>query len=163
MAFVIVEDTRQRVGKHDAKHAWWDERGVEVVRSKLAFGDYSLPPAVAVDTKASIAELAYDIDHDHARFRRELKSARDAGVRLVVLVENGEGVRSLEGLSRWRESAGDFARRTRAVRRLEGARLAKACATMAERYGAEFRFCAPEESARAVLEILTGGDDGRAR
>lgn len=154
---VLIEDTRQQAGKHAAKHEWWGAQGVEVLRSKLAFGDYCLPPLVAVDTKASIAELALDIDREHARFRAELVGARDAGVRLVILVENDEDVRDLEGLATWRESAASFARRKRAQRRLEGARLAKACATMAERYGAEFRFCAPGESARRIVEILLEG------
>lgn len=158
MKRVIFEDTRQQAGKHDAKHGWWDEQGYTLVRTKLAFGDYCLPPTVAVDTKASLAELAYDIDQDHARFRRELVGARDAGVQLVVLVENTEGVVDLPTLAAWRESDADFAKRKYAVRRIEGRRLARACSTMNKRYGAWFLFCAPEDSAAVVTEFLTGGD-----
>ena len=154
MARFILEDTRQQRGKHDAKHAWWAENGYALVRSKIAFGDYCLLPAVAVDTKADIAELAHDIDQDHARFRRELAGAREAGVRLVVLTENEDGVADLAGLARWVEPPEDFVRRANARRRLSGERLAKACATMAARYGAEFLFCAPEESAQVVSRIL---------
>ena len=159
MAGVLLEDTRQQRGKHETKHEWWAEHGVELVRSKLAFGDYCRPPAVAVDTKASIHELAYDIDQDHARFRRELVGARAAGVRLVVLVENEAGVRDLAGLAAWDESPEEFGRRVHAQRRIRGSRLAKACATMAERYGCEFRFCAPDEAAARVSEILGGGNN----
>lgn len=157
MGTVLIEDTRQQAGKHADKHEWWAARDVGVIRSKLAFGDYCLPPVVAVDTKASIAELAYDIDQEHERFRRELAGARDAGVRLVVLVENGEGVRDLAGLVSWVESGEDFARRRYAQRRLQGSRLAKACATMSARYGAEFRFCGPGEAAGLIVEILLEG------
>lgn len=160
MGACLFEDTRQQQGKHALKHGWWEEHGFAVVRTKLPFGDYCLPPAVSVDTKNSIAELAFDIDHDHARFRRELAGARDAGVKLVVLVENEDGVASLEDLARWVEPPEQYARRARAQRRLKGDRLAKACATMAERYGAEFMFCAPEESAEAVARILGGGAGG---
>lgn len=157
METVLIEDTRQQAGKHAVKHEWWADRDVGLIRSKLAFGDYCLPPAVAVDTKASIAELAYDIDQEHERFRRELAGARDAGVRLVILVENEEGVRDLAGLSAWVESGEDFARRRFAQRRLQGSRLAKACATMSARYGAEFRFCGSEEAAGLIVEILFEG------
>lgn len=156
MGRVIVEDTRQQAGKHAEKHEWWADHGLTLVRSKLPFGDYCLPAEVAVDTKQSIQELAMDIDRDHARFRRELVGARDAGVRLVVLVENGDGVTSLEDLAGWVEPAGDYAKRLHAKRRITGERLAKACTTMAARYGVEFRFCSPAESAGIVADLLLG-------
>lgn len=154
---VLIEDTRQQAGKHDVKHEWWESEGYALVRSKMPFGDYCLPPEVAVDTKASLAELAYDIDQDHARFRRELIGARDAGVQLVVLTENEHGVYDYFTLAAWTESEEDFAKRKYAKRRIEGKRLAKACSTMAKRYGVWFLFCAPEESAAKVTELLYGG------
>lgn len=157
MGRVILEDTRQQSGKHDEKHGWWRDNGVALVRSKIFAGDYCLPPAVAVDTKASIVELAQCIDRGHARFRRELVLARDAGCSLYVLTENGQGVRDLAGLAKWVEPWEDFERRVNAARRLDGARLAKACATMEERYGATFLFCEPEESAEIVTRLLEEG------
>ena len=157
MGAVLFEDSRQQRDKHEAKHAWWGEAGIELIRTKLAFGDYCLPPMVSVDTKASIAELAMDIDQEHDRFRRELTGARDAGVQLVVLVENADGVASLEDLARWDESPSDFAKRRFAQRRLHGARLAKACMTMQERYGVRFEFCAPDEAAARIVELLAEG------
>lgn len=156
MGGVYLEDTRQQAGKHEVKHEWWADRGITLVRSKLAFGDYCLPPEVAVDTKASIAELAMDIDREHARFRRELIGARDAGVRLYVLVENDAGVTDLSSLALWTEPDADFRLRKYAQRRIEGKRLAKACRTMSDRYGVMFLFCAPEDAARIVTEILEG-------
>lgn len=168
---VLLEDTRQQGSgaddKHATKHECWAAAGVEVVRSKLAWGDYCLPPAISVDTKRSIAEMAQNIDQQHERFRREMVGARDAGVQLVVLVENEDGVDSLAALARWQESDAQFAKRKNAQRRLDGMRLAKACATMQDRYGVRFEFCAPEDAARRVVEILTEGgggggqDDGR--
>lgn len=159
-ARVIIEDTRQQRDKHETKHEWWARHGLALVRSKVVFGDYCLPPEVAVDTKASIAELALDIDREHERFRRELVGARDAGVRLYVLVENEHGVSSLADLAGWVEPLSDFASRANAKRRLSGARLAKACATMQERYGATFLFCPPEDAARVVCELLGVGHAG---
>ena len=160
MAGVIVEDTRQKPGAHDAKHEWWSRNGFTIVRSKLAFGDYCLPPEAAVDTKASILELAQDVERDHARFRRELEGARDAGCKLYVLVENDDGVCSLDDLEGWVEGNKSFNRR-RAKRRIYGKRIAKACRTMEERYGATFLFCPPEASAEIVTSILEGGEHAR--
>lgn len=71
-----------------------------------------------------------------------------------MLVENGDGVVSLDDLEGWVEGGKSFNRR-RARRRIYGKRLARACRTMEERYGATFLFCPPEECARIVTELLT--------
>lgn len=159
MGIVLIEDTRQQASKHIAKHQTFERMGVTLVRSKLAHGDYALPPKVSVDTKQSIIELAADIDNDHARFKRECEGARDAGTQLVVLVENTCGVDSIESLAEWVEPVASFKRRKYAKRRIYGSRLAKACLTMEKRYGVRFEFCTPFESAERVLELLKGGDE----
>ena len=164
MSKSIQVDTRQKAGKHDTKHESLERMGYALFRSKLAFGDYAKPPAVAVDSKASIYELAMDIDREHDRFRGELTGARDVGTKLVVLVENEDGVRDLGGLAAWRESSAHLQMRKRKsgnrfARRIEGARLAKACATMEARYGVVFDFCPPEESAARIAAWLDRGGD----
>lgn len=153
MVRALIEDTRNKPGHHELKHARWEAIGQPTVRSKLAFGDYALVPPVSVDTKNSIQELAMDITREHERFRSECEGARDAGCRLVVLVENEDGVRDLDGLRKWREPEASF-RRRRAKMRYCGSRIAAACETMRERYGVEFAFCAPEDAADFVLDIL---------
>lgn len=158
MALTLIEDTRQQTGKHDAKNEWWGSEGVSIVRSKLAFGDYALPPVVSVDTKKDIAELAMDIDQQHDRFRAECVGARDAGCKLVILVENVDGVSNLVDLANWVESREQFAKRRNAVRRISGARIAKACSTMSRKYGVTFEFCHPGDAAKRVIEILTEGE-----
>lgn len=158
----IIEDTRQQAGKHDTKHEQWLEADVELIRSKLAFGDYALPPVVAVDTKASILELAMDIDQQHERFRRELIAAQEAGCLLVILTENGDGVTDLGTLAAW-QNPRRFINERRGLRPpITGARLAKACATMEKKYGVRFDFCPPQDAAARVVEILMeeGGRDG---
>lgn len=162
MGVTIIEDTRQQADKHTEKHEWWGREGVSIIRCKLAYGDYILPPLVSVDTKKDIAELAMDIDQQHTRFRAECVGAREAGCQLVILVDNKDGVKSLNDLAAWKESPEQFAKRKQAVRKLEGSRLAKACATMSRKYGVRFEFCTPEEAAGRVVEILTegGGRDG---
>ena len=154
MTGTIFVDTRQQEGQHELKHEGFKARGVSIVRTKLAFGDYCLPPLCSVDTKRNIAELAQNIDQQHARFRNECIGARDAGCQLVILVENEHGVTDLQSLMRWRESSADFALRKGAQRRYEGSRLAKACATMTAKYGVIFEFCHPTEAAERVLELL---------
>ena len=146
----LQEDTRNKSDKHSTKHEGWAASGVAVVRSKLAFGDYALVPAASVDTKRDIQELAQDVFQQHDRFRRELVGARDAGTKLYILTENDEGIRSLADLAAWKESAKQFAKRKGAQVRIDGGRLA----TMESKYGATFLFCAPDESAALIVELL---------
>lgn len=156
-ARTIIEDTRQQKAhgdKHALKHIGFEHAGLAVIRSKLPFGDYAWPPACAVDTKQSIAELHQNVTSEHARFVRECEAARDAGCQLAILVENRHGVASLADLASWSEPEAEFAKRKGAKRPISGAQLAKACNTLHERYGVLFGFCAPEESADKIIRIL---------
>lgn len=152
---VILEDTRQQVGKHDLKHDYFTSEGIEVVRTKLPFGDYALWGAsTAVDTKANVEEIAQNIGgREHARFREECKLAKRCGGQLIILVENEHGYRSVEDITAW---VNPNIRKT--ARSIEGPRLAKAMNTMSERYGVRFEFCAPEEAGRRILQLLEAND-----
>lgn len=148
---VIIEDTRQQAGKHDIKHEWFGTNGVELVRSKLPFGDYALVPSIAVDTKKDMDEIAANIcGKEHTRFINECKAAKAAGCSLVILVENEVGISDISQVHIWINPRSVYS--TNCV---QGARLQKAMETISERYGVKFLFCKPEESAQRILEILT--------
>lgn len=150
----IIEDTRNKPGKHDMKREYLIHSGHEIMRSKLPVGDYAMPPAIAVDTKASIDELAANISTDHERFKRECMAARDMGTRLVVLVENTIGIACIDDLASWYNPRA-FDNRTRGIRApIDGKRLSLACITMSERYGVVFEFCEPQDAGRRIIEIL---------
>lgn len=158
----IIEDTRQQSGKHNRKHEEFGRMGITLVRSKLPWGDYAAVPHVSVDTKKDLYELAGNVTQQHDRFRAECEEAAAHGCKLVILVENNHGIRSLQDLACWREPDTHLQMRIRKShnrysRRIEGERIAKACATMECRYGVRFEFCAPSESAGRIVEILEGG------
>ena len=56
---IILEDTRNQVGKHDKKNEYFRQNGIEIRRTKLYCGDYTLPTdqSVCIDTKKDIQEL----------------------------------------------------------------------------------------------------------
>lgn len=160
----VLTDTRQKAGKHAHKDAWFDENGITTLRTKVPVGDYCEAPAVSVDTKKDLYELVMDIDRDHSRFRREMQTASSIGCRLVVLVENTEGIESLDDLSKWVEPEDHLNMRRRSskeclARRISGERIAKACRTMEIKYGVRFAFCHPSGAAALICEILGGGAD----
>lgn len=145
----IIEDTRQKSGMHELKHSRFEEMGVQIVRNMLPFGDYALPPTISIDTKADMAEIASNIGSDHQRFKRECIAAKNAGCQLIILVENDDGIRSVNDVHKWINP--EVIYRPRAI---TGERLQKAMITMTERYGVRFEFCEPEESADRIIELL---------
>lgn len=146
---IIIEDSRQQKNKHELKHAHFIEMGVQLIRCKLPFGDYSNVPNVSVDTKANMLEIAQNIGSDHKRFKNECIAARDAGCQLIILVENNDGITSIDDVSKWINP--DIIYRPNAI---TGERLQKAMKTMSERYGVRFEFCNPNDSASRIMELL---------
>lgn len=172
---VIYEDTRQQKGKHDIKHAWWASHGVPVAVRKLDFGDYMADGSdISVDTKRSVDEIAQNINgKNHERFKNECLRAAAADCRLVVLVENRDGIEDYNGLRNWMNTHcrmcgvrsrvhcipfdGKKCERHGTRKPIQGPRLATAMQTMSLRYGVDFMFCKPSESARIICELLGVG------
>lgn len=147
---VLLEDTRNQSGKHEEKHAVWEQSGVRLRRCKLPYGDYCLPPAKSVDTKANMAEIAQNIGgKEHRRFINECIAARDDGCHLIILVENEDGIESIEDVERWRNPREEYSPNC-----IQGPRLAKAMRTIQERYGCVFLFCRPDEAADMITDLL---------
>jgi len=172
---IILVDSRQQEGKHNLKEKWFADHGIETRRTKLYCGDYTLPTdqSVCIDTKKDIQELVGDIcGKQHERFRNECIRAQEAGIKLIILTENigekvGHGeiynptITKLEELHRWKNPrlfifSGGKQKYPRATR---GITLQKACMTLKARYGVEFLFCTPMQSAEKIVEILTGEEN----
>lgn len=148
----LIEDSRQQAGKHDLKHEHLKQMHVPYVRSKLVVGDYALPPERAVDTKAGMSEIAQNIGGgkaEHNRFIAELKLAQQIGCKLFVLIENTDGIETIEDVVRWYNPRTEYSPNC-----IQGPRLAKAMRTIEERYGCTFMFCSPEEAAETIVDLL---------
>ena len=149
---IIQEDTRQKAGKHDVKHDYFAEHGVELVRCKLPFGDYALVPSISIDTKENMDEIAMNIcGSEHKRFINECKAAKAAGCSLVILVENTLGITDISQVHKWINPRVVYSSKC-----VQGPRLQKAMETISERYGVRFLFCRPEDAGRIITEMLDG-------
>lgn len=147
---VIIEDTRQQTGKHDIKHSWFVSHGISLVRCKLPWGDYAIAPKITVDTKRDMDEIAGNIcGKEHKRFINECKAARDAGCKLIILVENDLNITDISQVHLWENPRSVYSDTC-----VQGARLQKAMITIQERYGVTFLFCSPEDSAQKITELL---------
>lgn len=150
---IIIEDTRQKDGKHQQKHIGFDNLGVDLLRCKLPFGDYALPPEVSVDTKENLEEIAGNLcgsRKERDRFIRECKAAAAAGCQLIVMVET-EHDGSLLDLSDIRIGSGKV---------VTGLQLYRAMTAVSGRYGVRFVLVRPEDAAKEIMRILEGGQRG---
>ena len=151
---ILIEDTRQVVGKHKLKNEYFEKMGIEVVRSKLLFGDYQNPQnsSIAIDTKKDIQELIIDVTKDHERFKRELQLAKKCGTKLIILIED-EKVTCINDLYTWYNW-----RLKKSPKATKGSTLAKMLYTIennTEDYNCQFLFVKKAECGAKIIELLT--------
>ena len=196
---ILLEDKGNVEGKHIQKNEYFKSVGVEVKRVPLPVGDYVAANAlsmdvmlrkrdrgqdvkkidflgsykVAVDTKKDIQELVGNIcGKQHARFRDECILANNNGIKLHILVANGDGIKTIDDLFGWHNPRLDIMKNSKDIigiwkngkpryKRVKkyptatrGQTLAKACLTMQHKYGCEFVFCSNKEQGKRVLELL---------
>lgn len=164
---VLIEDTRNQIGQHRNVEAYCKRMGIEIRRECLNVGDYMFPeeyraehgyPLVSCDSKASILELSHNVmSRDHRRFKAECIRAMEAGIQLIVLIEE---VPPFGRLDMWEvprfQSYGRFHRKGDPMTLVDPSVLRKACITMQEKYGVKFRFCSRQQSPARIIKYLKG-------
>ena len=166
----IQVDSREK--SHAIQHILTDFKraGAKWFVSKMYVGDYmSLDnPRLAIDRKQNLAELCGNVCREHERFRAELIRAQEAGIKLIILCEHGDGIRTLEDVLFWvnprhrvkKLIKGRWVWAEQHV--MHGDVLYKILTTMERKYGVTFLFCDRTETGRRIIELL-GGTDGRER
>ena len=151
---VVQIDTREKPKAIENIVKEFDKQGVKHIRSKLYSGDFMLlsNPYLTIDRKQNLNELCNNVVQDHARFRSELIRAQEVGISVVVLVEHGGGIKSLEDVPNWvnpRLKVSPLA--------VSGERLYKILKAMEYTYKVRFEFCTKAQTGKRILEILTEG------
>lgn len=199
----IGVDKAQKEGKHETKHKWLMNHGNELVSLPLPVGDYILiddavqavldrkakrgidvkkmdllgVTKVSVDTKSGLNEVYQNLcGASHPRFRDECLLAQENGISLIVLVEDGYKVRTLEDVKDWVNpriwtycrrnrisTKGDVAANIREFVEHGGQKppqsgewMYKSMKTIEERYGVRWEFCAKPQSGQRIMELLSG-------
>jgi hypothetical protein len=152
---VLLEDTRNQIGKHKNIRAYCQQQGIEIVRTKLLVGDYMLAGSegggISVDTKSlGVPELASNCFQEHERFRHMCETAQKCGIKLIVLTEE---VLPEGRLDKWVSPVG---RDGKPKYRFDPAVLRKVMYTMQDRYGVAFRFCDGRSTGKRLIEYLKG-------
>ena len=128
--------------------------GVSSFVKKLDVGDYMAldNPHLVIDRKQDLLEVCNNVTHEHSRFQRELIRAMKQDIQLVLLIEHGPDIQSLEDVYFW-----DNPRLEKSPRATTGERLYKALVTMQKEYGIRCEFCTKRETGKRIVEILGEG------
>ena len=148
----VIIDTRDKEHAIRGIVAYFDRHGIEWERRKLDTGDYMLEgkPELVIDRKQSLSELAHNLlSADRARFYREIRRAREQGICLIILCEEGISVRTLADVQKWKPKYG----------KVTGKSLADAIYKLEIGYGVPVVFCGKRSTGKRIVELLTGGND----
>jgi hypothetical protein len=145
---VIMVDTREQ--KNHVTD-YMNHHGIANIRSKLYVGDYARldNQSLAIDRKQHLSEVCSNLCQQHERFRAELLRAQQAGIRMIILVEHGHGVKTLDDVKGWVNP-----RLKKSPYALSGEGLYKRMCTIRDKYGVEWMFCEKRRTGQTVCELL---------
>lgn len=148
---IIQVDTREKAKAIRQIMKTFDAQGIKHVTSKLYVGDYMNMdnPHLVVDRKQNLLEVSNNVCQDHERFRAELKRAAECEIKVIVLVEHGEGIASLEDVIFWQNP-----RLATSPKAMTGERLYKILRTLQRKYGCEFAFCEKKDTGKEIIKWL---------
>lgn len=144
----------------------FDSQGVRYFSSKLLVGDYMNldNPRLIIDRKQNLQELCGNVCQQHERFKKELVRAIEAGLQLIILVEHGDDIKSLEDVYfwqnprkheiRWKTVNGKKIKTVVSAKAVDGEQLYKSLCTIRDRYGVRFEFCNKNQTGKKIMELL---------
>jgi ERCC4-type nuclease len=181
MSLTIQIDSREKARAITKIVAEFEKQGVTYYISKLWAGDYmSLDnPRLIIDRKQNLTEICSNVTNNHDRFRNELIRAQKAGIKLIILIEHSNQIKSIDDVEKWnnprkkevqvwvedrivKNADGDeywelAHYETRETKAITGETLARIMRTQERKYGCEFHFCDKLHTGKKIIELLGGG------
>lgn len=171
MVLDIQIDSREKAKAIKKIIKTFEEKGVNYFSSKLLVGDYMNldNPRLIIDRKQNLQELCGNVCQQHERFKKELIRAMQANIQLIILVEHGEDIRTLDDVYfwqnprkhevRWRMVNGKREKYVVSAKAVDGAQLYRSLKTIENRYNVRFEFCEKKDTGKRIIELLGGGND----
>lgn len=149
---IVLEDSRQKPEKNKHIREQLEHLGYKVDRCKLYTGDYTWATnqSICVDTKANMGEIESNLIQDHERFREECIRAKEAGIQLVILIQD-QKIKSVADVFGWYNQRKRFSPKA-----VSGRQLAKMMISMEQKYGVKFEFSTKNEVGQRIIELLEG-------
>lgn len=145
--FLVIVDSREKPQAIRSILTYFDRHGIAYEKRALKTGDYTLEGHgdVVIDRKQSLQELAHNLlSPDRARFYREIRRARESGIRLIILCEHG-GIHNLDDIKKWHNPYG----------KVTGKALADAIFRLEVSYSVPVIFCSKKSTGKMIIDLLT--------
>lgn len=147
---MIICDTREQ--KNDHILDYFERNGIEYKVQKLDTGDYMLEGSHdrTIDRKRNLGELCSNLfTRDRGRFWREIRRSKEERIQMIVLIEHGGKVKSLDDVRHWK---GKYTRVT-------GTALYNEICRVAIAYDVIFKFCSKKQTGAMIIKLL-GDNNG---
>jgi hypothetical protein len=181
MGLTIQIDSREKARAITKIVEEFKKQGVSYYISKLWAGDYmSLDnPRLIIDRKQNLSEYCANTCQNHDRFRNELLRAQENGIKLIILIEHSNQIKSIDDVAdKWtnprlkekKEWVEDELCTNKkgeeywvpgywkitSSKAMTGATLAQVMRTQERKYGCKFMFCDKLHTGKRIIEILGG-------
>ena len=103
---------------------------------------------VSVDTKQNLEELSKNLMNrpDHSRFWKEVRKAKEHGIKLIILCEHGGQIKSIPDVAKWHSKYAP----------VSGRALMEEIYRVHISYGVDFVFCDKRRTGKEIIELLGG-------
>lgn len=142
----IICDSREKKNEHIKKY--FDKNNIDYIVQKMDVADYQIleNDKLVIDRKQNLDELAKNLMNkkDHSRFWKEVRRAKNNGIKLIVLCEHGKDITNIESVSKWNSKYSG----------VTGRALLEEIYRVHIAYGVEFIFCTKRQVAKKIVELL---------
>ena len=147
----MIVDTREKKNSHILKY--FVVHDVDYEERKLDVADYQIEGKtdIAVDRKQNLDELARNLMNraDHSRFWKEVRRAKEQGIRMIILCEHGGHIKSIPDVAGWHSKYSPVSGRV----------LMEEIYRVHISYGVDFIFCSKRSTGKRILELLGWNDE----
>ena len=161
---VILIDSREKRNTHIKRY--FAANNIKYAVSKLYVGDYQRADngQISIDKKFGLQEVYNCVVSGYKRFATECKRAQEAGIALIVLVED-ERITSLSEVNTWENPRIKEWEQARAkadddnlpsLPPISSKRIEARMRTLSKRYGVKWKFCRKEDAGKTIYGILSG-------
>lgn len=148
----IICDSREKAHIIGRILDYFDREGIKHYSSKLIVGDYMNidNPKLTVDRKFSLSELANNLTNDSGRFMREVRLAKELGIHMIVLCEQGAWVKGIKDVAQWHNPM-----QGKIPYAISGKELMERIYRVHIAYNVDFLFCDKRSTGKRIVELLT--------
>ena len=145
---MIIVDSREKKNSHILKY--FIKNDIDYIVQKMDVADYQIEGKdnLVIDRKQNLDELSRNLTNrsDHARFWKEVRRAKERGIKMIVLCEHGGQIKNIQSVANWVSKYSP----------VSGRHLMEEIYRVHIAYGVDFLFCDKRSTGKVIIELLGG-------